>query len=156
MLIADLEVHRGSFILESDFEALDDEIVAIVGPNGSGKTTLLRAIAGLEPLHGGSLTVGGVVWEDVEGGSRRLPENRSIGYVPQAGLLFAHMSVIDNVAFGVDGDLIKARVWLERMGLDDLASLGPDQLSGGQRQLVALARALARQPHRGLADGACP
>lgn len=146
MLIADLEVHRGSFVLESGFEALEDEIVAIVGPNGSGKTTLLRAIAGLEPLHAGSLTVGGAIWEDVDGGSRRLPEDRSIGYVPQAGLLFAHMSVIDNVAFGVDGDLIKARAWLERMRLDNLANLGPDQLSGGQRQLVALARALARQP----------
>ncbi len=152
MLIVDLEVRRDDFNLRADFAADDDEIVAVVGPNGAGKTTLLRAIAGLQSLSAGSIASGAVVWEDAERGINRPPEDRSVGYVPQAGLLFAHMSVIENVAFATAGDITAARVWLERLGLEDLADIRPAQLSGGQAQLVALARALARDPEVLLLD----
>ena len=152
MLIADLQVQRNEFKLEAKFEALDDEIVAVVGPNGSGKTTLLRAIAGLEPLSGGTIVSQGTVWEDVGGKIRRSPEGRSVGYLPQAGLLFSHMSVIDNVAFATAGNRASAQDWLNRLGLEDLAETRPAQLSGGQAQLVALARALARDPEVLLLD----
>ena len=152
MLVANLEVRRGAFTFQAGFEALNDEIVAVVGPNGSGKTSMLRAVAGLEPLRTGSLRSGSAVWEDTEHGIRLSPEDRSVGYVPQAGLLFRHMSVLDNVAFASGGDESVARNWLEKLGLDALADLRPAQLSGGQVQLVSLARALAREPEVLLLD----
>lgn len=151
MLSVVLSATAGEFKLEAGLDARDDEIVAVVGPNGAGKTTLLRAIAGLQRLETGRVTVAGEVWEDVGTGIRLGPEQRAVGLVPQNGMLFPHMSVAENVAFGT-GARGRSDVWLERVGLADRAASMPDELSGGQQQLVSLARALARQPRVLLLD----
>jgi sulfate/thiosulfate transport system ATP-binding protein len=141
------------------FTALDDvslriptgELVTVLGPSGSGKTTLLRIIAGLEVADGGSVHFHG---EDAtELGAR----DRQVGFVFQHYALFRHMTVFENVAFGLrvrprrqrpSEAEIRARVaeLLELVQLERLASRYPSQLSGGQRQRVALARALAIEP----------
>ena len=127
------------------------ELVALLGPSGSGKTTLLRIIAGLEFASSGSILFGG------EDASRRDARSRQVGFVFQHYALFRHMSVFENVAFGLrvrprglrpsNAD-IKGRVMelLRLVQLEGLAERYPSQLSGGQRQRVALARALAVEP----------
>ena len=131
----DLVVPQGSF-------------TAILGPSGSGKTTLLRIIAGFERPDEGQVRLGDQVVDDAE--ERWVPsEKRRIGYVPQEGALFPHLSVGRNVAFGLDrGTRRHGRVdeLLELVGLSGLARRYPHQLSGGQQQRVALARALATDP----------
>ena len=149
MLEAGFSARAGSFELQASLQAADSEIVAVVGPNGAGKTTLLRAIAGLHPLAIGAIRVDGRAWEDPARGLRLSPERRSVGLVPQDGLLFPHMTVAENVAFGsADG----SASWLEQVGLAHRSESLPSELSGGQRQLVALARALARMPRVLLLD----
>nr|WP_186313475.1 ABC transporter ATP-binding protein [Paenarthrobacter nicotinovorans] len=133
---------------------------AIVGPSGSGKTTLLRLIAGFEHPNTGSISMNGV---PVAGDGVQVPAHkRQVGYVAQDGALFPHLTVGQNVAFGLDaGKLdggrraVKARVeeLLEMVSLDPaMAKRRPHQLSGGQQQRVALARALAREPELMLLD----
>ena len=130
---------------------------AIVGPSGSGKSTLLRTIAGFERPGSGSVRLGG---RELSGdGVWVPPHHRTIGYVAQDGALFPHLSVGDNVAFGMEetGGRIarRARVGelLELVSLDpSLASRRPHEISGGQQQRVALARALARRPTLMLLD----
>jgi iron(III) transport system ATP-binding protein len=134
----DLEVPVGSF-------------TAILGPSGSGKTTLLRIVAGFDRADAGSVVIGGQVMED----ERRFvrPQRRGIGYVPQEGALFPHLTVADNVEFGVPrrerGGIAHL---VELVGLTGLERRYPHQLSGGQQQRVALARALAIQPKVVLLD----
>ena len=136
-----------------DLTVGDGETVALLGPSGCGKSTLLRLVAGLEPPDAGRITLGG---QDLTG----VPaERRGVGMVFQDFALFPHLSVRDNVAFGlveqgVTGDAREARVaaLLERMGLGAEADRRPDQLSGGQQQRVALARALAPEPDLLLLD----
>nr|WP_208381396.1 ABC transporter ATP-binding protein [Paenarthrobacter ilicis] len=133
---------------------------AIVGPSGSGKTTLLRLIAGFEHPDAGSIKLGG---EPVAGGDAWVPAHkRQVGYVAQDGALFPHLTVGQNVAFGLDAArldggraAVRARVQelLEMVSLDaSMAKRRPHQLSGGQQQRVALARALAREPELMLLD----
>jgi sulfate transport system ATP-binding protein len=138
-----------------DFKALDDvsvevetgSLTALLGPSGSGKSTLLRVIAGLETPDSGSVLLGD---EDVTG---RRPQDRGVGFVFQHYAAFKHMTVWQNVAFGLQirrrpGDEIRARV-AELLGLVQLEGLAkryPAQLSGGQRQRMGLARALAVDP----------
>ena len=121
---------------------------AILGASGSGKTTLLRIIAGFERPDDGSVRLGSEVVDDA--GQRFVPcERRRIGYVPQEGALFPHLSVGRNVAFGLQrGQRGHARVdeLLEMVGLSGCGRRYPHQLSGGQQQRVALARALAIEP----------
>ncbi|WP_254280192.1 ABC transporter ATP-binding protein [Haloarcula marina] len=124
----------------------DGEFFTLVGPSGCGKTTMLRAIAGLESPSTGRVTIDG---RDVTADA---PEARNVGIVFQSYALFPHMTVRENVAYGlqfhdVEGD-DDARVGelLELVDLRSLADRDPDQLSGGQRQRVALARALAPEP----------
>lgn len=137
---------RGSFRLDVEFEAARDEIVAVVGRNGAGKTTLLRSLAGLEGAQGFH-QVGAETWMDTGSGIFLTPEQRRVGYVPQGGLLFPNLNVLENVAFGLEKqDRREARRWLERLDLSGLADSRPHRLSGGQRQLVAFARAQARRP----------
>jgi iron(III) transport system ATP-binding protein len=137
----DLEVPEGSF-------------TAILGPSGSGKTTLLRIIAGFERPDDGQVRLGTEVVDDAA--HLFVPcEKRRIGYVPQEGALFPHLSVGRNVAFGLARtERRKERVGelLELVGLAGLARRYPHQLSGGQQQRVALARALATDPEIVLLD----
>ncbi len=133
---------------------------AIVGPSGSGKTTLLRLIAGFEHPNTGSISLNG---NPVAGDGVRVPAHRRhVGYVAQDGAMFPHLTVGQNVAFGLDaGKLdggrraVRARVeaLLDMVSLDPaMAKRRPHQLSGGQQQRVALARALAREPELMLLD----
>jgi molybdate transport system permease protein len=122
-------------------------VIALVGPNGSGKTTLLRALAGLE------LTRGTLHVDDLDVAALP-PEGRPVGWVPQRGALFPHLSVRDNIAYAVGGRRGRARAdeELERLDIAALADRKPSALSGGQAQRVALARALARRPRLLLLD----
>jgi sulfate transport system ATP-binding protein len=147
------------------FPALDDvsldvgsgELIALLGPSGSGKTTLLRIIAGLEFPDRGQILFGG---EDM---SRRAVRERNIGFVFQHYALFKHMTVLDNIAFGLTvrrkaerparaAITAKARELLQLVQLGGLEHRYPHQLSGGQKQRVALARALAIDPRVLLLD----
>lgn len=134
-----------------DLEVSPGELVALLGPSGSGKTTLLRIIAGLDQADRGE-----VLFDGADAAERRLRDRR-VGFVFQHYALFRHMSVFENVAFGLrvkpsaerQGEAeIRARVerLLDLVQLTRLAKRYPNQLSGGQRQRVALARALAIEP----------
>jgi molybdate transport system ATP-binding protein len=158
-LHAELRVARGSgFRLGLDLTIAPGEVVALLGPNGAGKTTALRALAGLLPLSGGRIRLDGQTWDEPP----RVfvpPERRPIGVVFQDYLLFAHLSALDNVAFGPRARgagraqaRASARRWMERVGLADQASCRPRALSGGQAQRVALARALVTGPDLLLLD----
>ena len=138
-----------------DLEVRAGEILCLLGPSGCGKTTLLRLIAGFEaPDHGrvevgGRIVAGDGVWVQ--------PERRRIGFVFQDFALFPHMSVLDNVAFGLPGRSraerrARAAKVLALVGLTVFQQRYPHQLSGGQQQRVALARALATEPHLLLLD----
>ncbi|MFM5907498.1 MAG: sulfate/molybdate ABC transporter ATP-binding protein [Novosphingobium sp.] len=140
-----------------DLEVQPGEFIALLGPSGSGKTTLLRIIAGLEFQDAGQVLLGG---EDV---SRRSVGERHVGFVFQQYALFRHMTVAENVAFGLNvrkakdrpaKAAIKARAeeLLRLVQLEGLGKRYPGQLSGGQRQRVALARALAIEPQLLLLD----
>ncbi len=123
--------------------------VALSGPTGSGKTTLLRALAGLRPLADGFVEAGGEVWQD---GGRCLPAwRRSVGWAPQEGLLFPHLTVRENAAFGAREGEGREEV-VEAFELRPLLDRRPAHLSGGERQRVALARAFAARPKLLLLD----
>ncbi len=126
-------------------------ITAVLGASGSGKTTLLRLIAGFERLDSGTMRIGDRAVDD---GRRTVaPQHRGVGYVPQEGALFPHLTVIGNIAFGLSRrDRSKAEHLLELTGLSELRKRYPHQLSGGQQQRVALARALAIEPQVVLLD----
>jgi iron(III) transport system ATP-binding protein len=126
-------------------------ITAVLGASGSGKTTLLRLIAGFEALDSGSLKIGERLVDD---GSRSVPaQHRGVGYVPQEGALFPHLTVRGNIAFGLPrNDRQRVGELLDLVGLRALDKRYPHQLSGGQQQRVALARALAIGPSVVLLD----
>jgi len=142
-----------SAISDVSLEIPEGALVALLGPSGSGKTTLLRVIAGLERAQAGRVKLAGVDVTDAP------VQRRGIGFVFQDYALFEHMSVADNIAFGLSvrresPHRIAARV-RELLALVQLADLGgraPRELSGGQRQRVALARALAPAPRVLLLD----
>jgi putative spermidine/putrescine transport system ATP-binding protein len=129
-----------------DLEVPAGSLTAILGPSGSGKTTLLRLLAGFERPDLGTISVAGKI---VDGESVHIhPERRQIGYVPQEGGLFPHLTVQANVAFGLPRAARRRGVGelLEMVGLSGLERRYPHQLSGGQQQRVALARALITRP----------
>ena len=135
------------------------EVVALLGPNGAGKSTALRALAGLLRITSGQITVGGRVVANAASGIHRAPHERPIGVVFQDYLLFPHLTVLDNVAFGplargLDRPEARRRaaLLLARVGIADLARSKPPAISGGQAQRVALARALATEPRLLLLD----
>ncbi|CAB1368831.1 ABC transporter ATP-binding protein [Denitratisoma oestradiolicum] len=130
------------------------QIACLLGASGCGKTTALRCIAGFEPVQRGHIRLEG---QEVSGSVHVPPENRQIGMVFQDYALFPHLSVLDNIGFGMGNATRKerqARVeeLLERIGLTGQGHKYPHQLSGGQQQRVALARALAPQPRLILMD----
>ena len=158
-LEAAVRLSLGGLELDVALTLSEGEIVAVLGPNGAGKTTLLRALAGLVPLRSGYVRLDGQVLEDPASGAYVPTEKRSIGVVFQDYLLFPHLSVEENVGFGLRSPGTsrrsadeEAHQWLDRMGLSSYAAAKPAALSGGQRQRVALARALVRNPRLLLLD----
>jgi molybdate transport system ATP-binding protein len=158
-LVADVEVRLGRFHEDLHLDVADGEVVAVLGPNGSGKTTLLRSLAGVVPLTGGRIVLDGQVLDDPAEGVLVPPERRPCGLVFQEHLLFPHLDVLANVAFGPrrrgasrSEATTVARDWLDRLGVAECAHQRPDRLSGGQSQRVALARALATRPRLLLLD----
>jgi molybdate transport system ATP-binding protein len=159
VLHAAIGVQVGDFGLEIDVDVGDGEVVALLGPNGAGKTTALRVIAGLQPLDVGRIELDGTVLDDPAADVFVPTAERPIGVVFQDYLLFPRLSALDNIAFGLRARghdkasaRSRAREWLERFGLAELAHAKPRTLSGGQAQRVALARALATDPRLLLLD----
>ncbi len=137
----------------ASFEVADGELLVLVGPSGCGKSTLLRMIAGLEEISSGTLRIGARVVNDVA------PKDRDIAMVFQSYALYPHMSVAENLAFGLKlrgqpRAEVAARVAeaAQMLELEQVLDRKPGQLSGGQRQRVALGRALVRQPQVFLLD----
>ena len=130
-----------------NIQVADKEFLVLVGPSGCGKTTALRCLAGLEEITGGQIKIGERVVNDVA------PKDRDIAMVFQSYALYPHLSVYDNMAFGLKlrklpRDEIKRRVGeaADILGIQDLLLRKPRQLSGGQRQRVAVGRAIVREP----------
>jgi iron(III) transport system ATP-binding protein len=139
----------------ADLTLTPGRTVALLGSSGAGKSTLLRLIAGLEPADAGRIVCGDAVLTD---GPRGLPpERRQIGVVFQDLALFPHMTAADNIAFGLGGRAAGARAqavqhWLDLIGLGGRGRALPHELSGGEQQRIALARALAPEPRAVLLD----
>ncbi len=140
---------------EVSFDVGDGEIFAVLGPSGCGKTTTLRCIAGFERATAGTVVMG----EHTLSGTKAHvpPEEREVGIVFQDYALFPHLSVLENVAFGLQGAprderLARARETLEMVGLSGFEERSPQHLSGGQQQRVALARTLVPEPDLILLD----
>jgi multiple sugar transport system ATP-binding protein len=136
-----------------DLEIRDKEFIVLVGPSGCGKTTTLRMVAGLESISSGQVLIGDTVVNDLA------PMDRDIAMVFQNYALYPHMSVYDNMAFGLKmrkvarGDIRKrVQEAADILGIQDLLQRKPRQLSGGQRQRVALGRAIVRHPQVFLFD----
>lgn len=145
---------RNQSVLNSlDLTVNEGKFVSVLGPSGSGKTTLLRIIAGFDRADRGTIRLGSNIVDDATHFIE--PVRRRIGYVPQDGSLFPHLSVVANVGFGLarkDRNGKKVAELLEMVGLGGLAERYPHQLSGGQQQRVALARGLAINPDLVLLD----
>jgi molybdate transport system ATP-binding protein len=149
---------RGELTVDVELAVADGEVLAVLGPNGAGKSTLLRVLAGLLRPDAGRVVVDGTeVWDD--GAVHLPPHRRSLGMVFQDHLLFPHLSVTENVAFGPRSRGVPrgaaragAATWLDRVGLAGFGERRPGQLSGGQAQRAALARALAGDPRVLLLD----
>ena len=157
---ASLQVRLGAFTLDATLEG-DAGPLALIGPNGSGKTTLLRALAGAIVAEREDIEIAGDVLASSSRGVHVAMEQRRVGYVPQGYGLFPHLSVIDNVAFGLSTGArrlargercAKARALLDELGCSALAGRRVDGLSGGEQQRVALARALVIEPELLLLD----
>ncbi len=138
---------------EVDLRVDQGDTLSIQGVSGSGKTTLLKLVAGLEREHKGR------VYLDDEEITTRVPEDRNVVYLSQEALLFPHLSVFENIAFGltvrkVEKEKLQAQVQglIRRLGLEGLSDRSPEQLSGGQKQRVAFGRALIVNPDLLLLD----
>ena len=136
-----------------DLDIVDGELVVLVGPSGCGKSTVLRMIAGLESISGGRLFIGDRLVNDVP------PKERDVAMVFQNYALYPHMSVYDNLAFGLALRRVpkpeidrRVRAAAETLGIGEILSRKPRQLSGGQRQRVAVGRAIVREPRVFLFD----
>ena len=146
--------YAGTSVLQGvQLDVQPGSLTAVLGLSGCGKTTLLRVIAGFERAERGTVSLGEQTLDD--GRTYLAPERRSVGYVPQEGALFPHLSVQENVGFGLArrerrGEQVAGL--LEMVGIAPLAKRLPHELSGGEQQRVALARALARHPQALLLD----
>jgi molybdate transport system ATP-binding protein len=158
-LDASISLQLGTLDLDVGLTVEPGEVVAILGPNGSGKSTILRALAGLLPIDHGRIGIDDLTLDAPGENVFVAAEKRPIGVVFQDYLLFAHLTALENVAFGLRARGVPkaearrvAGEWLERVGLSDHSSHRPRALSGGQAQRVALARALATDPRMLLLD----
>jgi molybdate transport system ATP-binding protein len=153
MFDATIKKNLRDFSLDLAIHAKPGEVVVLMGENGAGKSTALNIISGLVCPDAGSIRLNGSVLFDSGTGVEVLAENRCIGYVFQNSPVFPHLSVRDNIAFGLrawhkPAVFIRERIghWLKAMNIEDLAEVRAGNLSGGQKQRVALARALATGP----------
>ena len=160
VLRADIVRTLPGFSLTASFD-VGRETLVLFGPSGSGKSLTLQALAGIDRPDGGRITLGAdddeVVLFDAQQGVQRKPQERRIGYVPQTLALFPHLSVLENVVYGLRRQPRTAREehgkrLLALMRITEFADRFPRQLSGGQQQRVALARALAVEPRLLLLD----
>jgi molybdate transport system ATP-binding protein len=156
---ADLGLRRGEFVLDLAFSAPSGQTLALLGSNGAGKSTALAAMAGLLALDRGELIIDDRILERVATQIRLAPQARDVGVLFQGLALFESMSALDNVAYGPRARGLskaaareQAHTWLARFGVTELAERRPRELSGGQAQAVALARALIVSPRLLLLD----
>jgi len=156
-LAINVKLSRSDFHLEVDFAIPARGVTVLLGPSGSGKSTLLRILAGLEPVNTGYIRNGSNIWLNGNNHTSLPAQKRRLSFVFQDYALFPHLTVFDNIAYGVKNKNRKTRnaivqSWLERLQLGSVSRRYPQQLSGGQKQRVALARALAPSPDLLLLD----
>ncbi|TMD52613.1 MAG: ATP-binding cassette domain-containing protein, partial [Chloroflexi bacterium] len=159
MLKAQLDTHLNTFHLNLDLTADGGQTTVLLGESGAGKSTVLRLLAGLLHPERGCITLDGVIYFDSEKRISVPPQARPFGYVFQDYTLFPHLSVFENVAFGLRAQRMPRGTIRQRVGeaLEQVRLVGydarrPAQLSGGQQQRVAIARALALHPQLLLLD----
>jgi len=139
------------FTVNVQFSCGSGQLLALLGPSGAGKTTIMRVLAGLEKPDAGRIVYNGEVWLDSEKNICLPPRQRKLGYVFQEFSLFPHLCVEKNVAFAADNQA-RVRELLHRFGIWHLRNHKPQGISGGERQRVALAQALAANPRVLLLD----
>lgn len=154
MILINLKKRLRSFTLEIDIK-FGCEFAILTGPNGSGKSTVLRAVAGIEKMESGRIIVSGRTFLDENICLK--PENRKVGYLCQETSLFPWLTVRENVSFGLSKDgREKEKAWLEllhrELGIEHILDQHPANLSGGEAQRAAIARALAIRPGMLLLD----
>jgi molybdate transport system ATP-binding protein len=156
-----VQLQRNDFRLTVDLQLPGTGITAILGPSGCGKTTLLRCVAGLEAAQQVRIEVGGTIWHDTTKGICLPTWRRELGYVFQEASLFEHLSVRQNLNYGLRRSITRAgqqaaqqalQQAIELLGIGSLLERRPHELSGGERQRVAIARALTTQPRLLLLD----
>ena len=163
MIHLQISIVRSAFELNLDIQLPVQGITAIFGPSGSGKTSLLRAVAGLEKNPLGRIQIGANIWQDTQQGICLPTWQRALGYVFQESSLLPHLSVAENLNFGLKRALKLSnsvqseannalQASIELLGIGSLLQRMPDELSGGERQRVAIARAIAMQPQLLLMD----
>jgi len=147
--MAEVAYDQSIIVKGVSFELLDGEIGCILGPSGCGKSTLLRTIAGFEPLVNGSISMAGKL---ISSASLTIaPEDRKIGLVFQDLALFPHLTVAENISFGINkwsktDQMNRISQLLDLVGMKGMENRYPDSLSGGQQQRIAIARAIAPKP----------
>ena len=153
MLEATVRKQLRDFSLDLSFRVENGSILVLMGDNGAGKSTTLNIIAGIMKPDAGKIRINGSAVFDEEAGADVPVEHRQIGYVFQRSAVFPHLTVAENIAFGLharhrDPAFIGRQVsrWLDRMNILNLAGVKAGRLSGGQKQRVAIARALATEP----------
>jgi len=155
-VLAEFAVARDDFVVEVALDLSAGQTTAILGPNGAGKSTVVAALSGLIPIDRGRISISGNVVDDPADGRFVAAEARKVGVVFQDGLLFPHMSVEKNIAFGPaskgDPDDSEVSRWIDLLGLTGVAHRRPGEISGGEAQRVALARALINDPDLLLLD----
>ena len=153
-LVVNFKLSRKAFDLDVNFSIPNQGITALLGPSGSGKSTILRILAGLETPQYGRVINADTVWFDSRKNINVPPQKRNIGVVFQDYALFSHLTVAQNVAYGLSkrDAQEKLNLWLDRLHIWEYRDRFPHQLSGGQRQRVAIARAMATEPDLLLLD----
>lgn len=156
-IIAQFKLDYGLFQLDVDLKLPSSGITVLFGHSGSGKTTLLRCIAGLQCAPQGFLAINGTIWQDSDKKLFLPTYRRSLGYVFQEANLFAHLTVLGNLCYGLKriGQNAKTEKFaqvVELLGIEHLMARMPERLSGGERQRVAIARALVLNPELLLMD----